>query len=141
MKTKMVYIVTTGEYSDYRIVSVFLKKKVAEAFIEKHNKECHSYDQYEIEEWGVCSCTKADLKKKWFHIIMDKDGNLPNWCNEHHGEVDIPSKPYYCGGVNNDTHLVYVVTAKDFQHAVKIVNEKRIQILAAEAWGNEELFE
>lgn len=50
----IVYIVTSGSYSDYGIVAVFSTKEKAEAFIEQRRQtECYDHDDNEIEEWTL----------------------------------------------------------------------------------------
>ena len=49
-----VYIVTIGEYSDYRIEEVFLTKEKAELYINAHKNDAHYYDDdYNIEEYNT----------------------------------------------------------------------------------------
>lgn len=45
-----IYIVTSGEYSDYSIDSVFTDKAKAEACVELRNR-ASNYSVYDIEEW------------------------------------------------------------------------------------------
>lgn len=49
-----IYVITAGEYSDYRIVCVFTDKDKAEHFVNLHNDYASKYswaDEYEIEEY------------------------------------------------------------------------------------------
>ena len=50
-----VYIVTIGEYSDYRIEEVFLTKEKAELYINAHKNDASYYydDDYNIEEYNT----------------------------------------------------------------------------------------
>lgn len=43
-----IYIVTSGEYSDYRIDAVFTDKSQTELYVATHYEDC---DYKEIEEW------------------------------------------------------------------------------------------
>ncbi len=48
-----VYIITSGEYSDYRINAVFLDKENAELYIERANGGEDRWQECGIEEWDV----------------------------------------------------------------------------------------
>ena len=45
-----VYILTTGEYSSYRIEKVFTNRKKAEQAVAAYN-DTHDYDEYVLEEY------------------------------------------------------------------------------------------
>lgn len=47
-----VYVVTQGEYSDYRIVGVYSTKEAAEALCKKLNTRKY-HDEAQVEEYGV----------------------------------------------------------------------------------------
>ena len=64
-----VYIVTSGEYSDYHIDAVFTTREKAEQFCAVHNT-CERYSNfYNIEEYDVdeSDCTKAEVVYA-FHV-------------------------------------------------------------------------
>lgn len=50
-----VYIVTSGEYSDYHIDAVFTDKKKAETYYSAHNSEGYPYfiEVYDIDKYGI----------------------------------------------------------------------------------------
>lgn len=52
MEKQKVYIVTTGEYSDYGIEAVFLDRALAERYVEQLRKDIN-YDSLQIEEHDV----------------------------------------------------------------------------------------
>ena len=115
-----VYIVTDGDYSDYRICGVFTDKKLADSFCEYHN-----FDQ--VEEHGA----NPDVPT-YTHVLFccsECDGNL--W-------VDRTDTRYtYTDEVKLNDHsyatslsLSGYVLAKDQAHAEKIWQDRVRAILA-----------
>lgn len=47
----MIYVVTSGTYSDYGIKAVFTDKARAEKYVEAHNSGDHVWDKASIEEY------------------------------------------------------------------------------------------
>ena len=119
-----VYIVTTGNYSDYSIFSVHTDKDTA--------------DRVSRENHGDVACWPLDDEHpklqdgySYWRALMKQDGNRASasWeydCIEHEelNEVDL--------SVDHDgtAWIGGVVSAKDEKHAIKILNERRAQILA-----------
>ena len=69
-----IYIVTSGEYSDYGIAGVFLRREKAEAFVRFRNKTASSYEQTEIEEWedsGLQVTRSGGLTPRYFVDVSD----------------------------------------------------------------------
>jgi hypothetical protein len=48
-----VYIITSGEYSDYRINAVFLDHEKALLYVERANGDNDRWQEYGIEEWDA----------------------------------------------------------------------------------------
>src|SRR5438309_10228406 len=69
-----VFIVTSGEYSDYGIDAVFSTEELAQKFIDSFSKS--GYRDMEIEEWKL-NPFENHLKqgRKPFFLRIDKDGN------------------------------------------------------------------
>ena len=73
-----IYLVTSGEYSDYHIDAVFADKEKAERFCALKNNEYNDYNEYEIEEWeedDVEIDTVSELRNMWIGCF-DQHGNL-----------------------------------------------------------------
>ena len=68
----MVYIVTSGEYSDYSIDAVFQDKNKAEAY-------CKCHPNAEIEEWEFFD-DNIYTPYNVVHIYMDISGNAKKIC-------------------------------------------------------------
>ena len=129
-----VYIATEGCYSDYHIVTVFLDKKKAELFAKY-------FEDMEIEEFDVYEKTKIDelmrclsLKRNIYFVRMDIDGKTDLVMEEdwdfHEFELTMRKDPDF-----NDWGLLCIyVLAENEKHAVKITNEKRVQLIANNEW-------
>ena len=132
---KKVYVVTSGSYSDYGIDAIFDTKELAQSFIDSFKDD--SYNDFNgIDEWDL-NPNELDLKanRKPFSLRMDIEGNT--------FELEQSSSSY---GHKNGTDLSFTYKkdlmnvkcfADDEIHAVKIANEKRIQILALNRWGQD----
>lgn len=119
---KTVYIVTQGEYSDYRIVAVFLDKAIAE--------RCAVDTVGDIEEWEIGTIIP---KLPEYSVDIAKDGtilyvnNRGIWGDDHNGEYRGPFSEY-----SYDKIYTFTMRAKDKEHAIKIANEKRARAIAKE---------
>jgi len=137
MKEEKVYIVTSGEYSDYKIEAVFSDKGKAEEFVEVCDKAITYYDKYyKIEEYYL------DIPKEqlfYTEVYMGEDGGVHAACLEvasQHIDMgnDFGVFRLY-GGV---PCFKWVVKTHDRERAIKVANEKRAQILALGIWGDED---
>lgn len=128
MSNKTIYIVTEGEYSDYRICAVFDNKELAQKYIKATTSNSRWSDEKEIEEWPL-----NELKKgyKFFAVNMGKNGNSTV------EEANCIWGPRFFKQYNEE-FLKMNVMAKDEKHAIKIVNEKRVQLIANDMWGKTE---
>lgn len=124
-----VYIVTTGRYSDYSIIAVFDSMELAQAFIDSND---FGSDINDIEEYEL-NPNKTDLAagRKGFEIEMNKDGTTI-CCNMNRSYSHKPNNIYFRFNL-----MCLDCYADDDQHAIKIANEKRVQILALNRWGEE----
>lgn len=123
-----VYIVTSGVYSDYGIEAVFSSVEKAQAFIDKGKKKGEygsEYNDAHIEEYEL-----DRPEEDWCTITvrMGKDGDVKEWYFNYNGESG-----FLCFDINKN--LVWGVKTDDETRAIKVVNEKRIQILAQDLWN------
>lgn len=72
-KNKTVYIVTSGEYSDYHIDAVFLDRSLAEAY-------CDKYPDTEIGEYTADE-EASETDKLWYDVSIHADGDLAVRCS------------------------------------------------------------
>jgi len=131
MKKENVYLVTTGDYSDYHIVAAFNTNKKANDFIKLFN--VNGYDAMRVESLCLNPNSEAvENKRKPYFLRIDKGGRVKdlNWESSYYGfegssEVSFTHDKYWM-----NIHCF----AKDEKHAMKIANEYRIQYLALNKW-------
>lgn len=131
-----IYIVTSGEYSNYGINAVFSTKENAEKYIDI----LYSSDNVEIEEWDVDEDMTLINKIRngeftIYMVSMFKNGNIEEIKKEEPVTI-YWVKAALTGEYNlwTENRLGMWVIAKDEKHAIKIVNEKRVQLIAENKW-------
>ena len=135
MELTKVYIITTGEYSDYTIVSVFVDKGKAERY-------CKFFPDCYVEEWEISedisskvdSLLKQGLYPFYYRVSFDlRDGELyfkKDWvtrmriedrCNfDELSSTHIPEIHAY-----RDRAVFYTqMSARDEEHALKIGRDR-----------------
>jgi hypothetical protein len=120
------YIVTQGEYSDYKIVAVFSTRELAEAFLRVYDSQ-GTYDSADIEEHEIDPHqSEINAGLKVYEVTMDIDGN--NAKAELNSDPDAGTEFYI---LRNYQQFYGRTTcwARDEQHAIKIANERRIVAL------------
>lgn len=124
-----VYIVTEGEYSDRRNIGVFTTLEAAKA------------TGGDVEEWILNNVAGAPGHCSLFQIYMDREGNVRSSQVEDYYGVSLVNPRFIASGWTNHCGIemrgcmVCSVWAKDLIHAVKIVNERRAQLIAENKWG------
>ena len=133
---KYVWVVEGGEYSDYRVAGVFSKKEHAV----RANKALST--KLEVAKWPLDPCVKELLQGyKKYSVVMLRDGTTEDVRLELYTYNFVDSVflwkrtevPAYKGKGIPDA-LSAIVWAKDEKHAVKIVNEKRTEMIANGKW-------
>lgn len=123
---KTVYVLTSGEYSDYHISGVFSTKKKAERFI--LNNPTGSYDRYDIEEWELDERQDDTTKTIWCCVLSLKDGTISGeWSYE------LSCKDYYTE-VKAFRLEVRGCSSVSREHAQKLAIEKRQETLRLEGF-------
>lgn len=129
-----VFIVTDGYYSDYKIIGVYSSKKSAQEVIDSFS----DLNESQIEEWGIDTVLSFPKGMKCYFLRMTKEGKA---YDIDEGRNTIMALEYalkkYMGFGSGGHDLFCNVLAKDKEHAVKIVNEKRIQLIESNRWGKE----
>jgi len=137
-KKQVVYLLTSGEYSDYQVHAVLSAKKGKEFAVTQKQL---GKEEYRLEKFIVDDINKWNIS---IRVQMYRTGDVRNI----EGFISIPSHPSYFAGFykvyfpvehNGEYCLSYVVATDDEERAIKVVNEKRTQILAHDAWGNDEI--
>ena len=120
-----VYIVTSGEYSSYGINAVFSEKKLADEYI-KRAGEGYGIEDYELDE---------PIPEARILVEMSKTGDVSKIVRSIDDQVGIV-RFFRPNLLETDNHMLWCVRTDDKQKAIKIVNEKRFQILALDIWGD-----
>ena len=119
-----VWIVESGEYSDYNVDGIFSTKENAELFRGAYGGEVveRTLDPYvkEIRSGMVL-----------FHVKMNVSGAMIDCYKSDcfYGAGELGLSLYHDGWC-----LVGYIWAKDKQHAAKIANERRVQLIALNQW-------
>jgi len=121
-----VYIVTSGDYSDYCIHAVFSTSGAAETF-------CNTFNCDEVEEWDIDGYAELGIGKKPFCVEISKEGNATVSIYISSDYLP-PNKPINVFFGRDEILRVYCF-ANDKQHAIKIANEKRVEFIALNRWG------
>jgi hypothetical protein len=121
-KLETVYIVTKGDYSDYRIVAVFKSRKEAEDFIGEDTEP-------NIEEW-TCGEPKEGPNRKVWHVKMDLLSG--NFLEKTYTYFTQKPRDWSEGYVNCSYNYHYATGASVIseEHAMKVAIEARQKWLA-----------
>lgn len=126
-----VFLVTRGDYSDYRVCAVFTEKSLAEKYIDSF--KINSCEEFRIEIYQL-NPFSFELKNDYkpFFLRMKRDGECT--------EIYVSDSPYGFENENIDIgfdihkNMYISIFAKDETHAIKIANEKRVQLIAEDLW-------
>lgn len=134
---KKIYIVIEVDDDIYEwnyseeIVGVFENRKIAEILAESFKDmriDEHEFSDNDIRRLGL------DLKKRIFFVRMFKDGKI-DYIEEEKGYYwfKLAAKKEETFVDNNKIFTVYIL-ANDEKHAIKIINERRVQLIANNEW-------
>jgi len=141
---KKIYIVTKGTYSDYSIVSVFSTKEKAEKFMEAFPDD-REYGGYNWIETYKLDPGEPQLLNNGYSVwmihmyhngetpLIKKIDNPNSWDYKNINNLSI-YRPCFNTQKYKAKYLEIRVLAKDEKHAIKIVNEKRVQLIANNKW-------
>ena len=136
-----IYVVTTGEYSDYGICAMFSSKEKADQYCERFKKHA-DYTGYDIEEYTLDPIPDDVYRenKELYHVQMWKDGTVRQTYTTHLSSHNVQLSFAEYGRMERKDDPVVLcmeVWSKSEEHAIKIVNEKRRQLIAENKWGKE----
>jgi hypothetical protein len=123
----VIYVVTQGSYSDYHICGVFDDQRLAERMADKL---CGDVETYHLNPFAAE--IRSDLYG--YKVLMDRQGNVIEARRWTFNTMD--AQGYHT--IWHDDRLFNHCWAKDEQHAIKITNEVRIQLIASNQWPEEE---
>jgi len=118
-----IYIVTEGDYSDYRIVGVFSSKERADAVLASYSNNSGVVEEYDLDSIKVCD----KVNKYWFYF--DLNGKLEDESIAQSSLSDI------CEGMKNNVFrsikgVGVEVFESDRDKAFKIACDLRAEYLA-----------
>ena len=130
-----VFAVEQGQYSDYRVCGLFSTQKKAEEYIEALEWAEGGYDKPRIQEMKVDDPANTKSVIVW----MFEDGGVD------HTSKTAEHKPGFYAAIKNwktnQFKMGWVVQTDEEERAVKVVNEKRTQAIAAGVWGDKDKME
>ena len=119
-----VWLVSQGYYSDYSIEGVFSSENLANEFAALYSEASGA----EVEEFVV-----DDLAIRpgmlYFWIEIDRDGNT-----YHNAQGSPPTSRFVDDIYPLHKSMQMGIWARDIEHAIKIANEKRVQLIADNEW-------
>lgn len=123
------YMVTCGKYSDYRLKGAFSTEEKAEVYGEKLRS--YGEDSVRIDQWQL-----DESENDWVAITvyMLPNGEVQSSMCLMNSPIGFREYHYFHKGET----LCWTVQTNNLERAIKVVNEKRTQILANNEWGNEE---
>lgn len=125
---KKVYLVTSGEYSDYHVEAVYSTKNKAMEHC-MHDRECR-IDERELN---------PNIFNNIIYVVwMAEDGSIDEDSTKSAVFSNVGKGFNFFYEYAGRDYLVWNVKTDDLKRAVKVVNEKRTQILAAGLWGDDE---
>lgn len=137
-----VWAVEQGSYSDYHVVGVYSQREYAEKIAAKINAVGgYGYGDATVAEWPLDPGLEALAHgmDAWF-LRMNRDGETVyiscyGWDKDF---LDVGPLKIYPGRPNKPgPRLQGTVWARDAKHAIKIVNEKRLAMIASGEWPEE----
>jgi hypothetical protein len=121
-----VFVVTDGDYSDYHIVGIFSSQTLANEHVKIYGGD--------VNAWRVDDDTIYNGHKGLaeFYVEMNEDGatETDGW------DLSFPDEDKKYPDIDfSKNKLSCFVLARNREHANKIVNEIRTQLLAQNEWG------
>ena len=128
-----IYAVSTGEYSDYRVVALFTTEELAQKFIDSFVN--NTYTEFNKIEEYILNPHIKDLAagRKPYELRMNINGEIQNI--EHSDTAFGFDGLAQVSFTYDKQWMNFRGFAKDENHAIKIANEKRVQIIAMNKWG------
>jgi hypothetical protein len=142
--SKTVWVIEKGSYSDYRVVGVYTSQERAQLVCDAINKSEAEYDQATIAEWPLDPAADEINQGMVPHLVhMRRDGTTERCEPCSISAYDIRGSDFLWKrsearafqGTNIADVLVATVFASDEKHAIKVVNERRMQMIAMNKWA------
>lgn len=117
---KIIYIVTSGEYSDYGIDAVFTTKEKANEYVQQHGTE-YSIEEYELDK-------EAEKKTQLWRIeFCVEDGKFCEACPTSYDRNKVIDTCYIFDAFvyrGKKQYIRFFIDADSMDRAVKIARER-----------------
>lgn len=141
---KQIFIVTSGEYSDYSIIACFSTEKKAKDFM-KYFSGLSKWNSPRVEVYGLDLSVIEQAEKGYtvYRIVMLRDGSIESIKDEGPDYLYRGSH-YYVWFRQAHRHnsppdaIVVDACAKTREQAIKIANDFRAQSIAQNEWTETE---
>lgn len=120
---KKIYVITSGEYSDYHIVAIYTTRELAEEFIQS-NGNGYTIEEYDIDE------PISKEKKLWFIVFNIKSGELESATTTDYKVEENKDTCFYCDKYMKVAHMHMFVESETMDKAKKIACERFASIKA-----------
>lgn len=131
-----IWVVEKGDYSDYQVVGVFSSRENAQLVADAINKD-DPYDKATVDEWPLDPVVgELSHGRRPFLINMLRDGTVERCDQTEVSAFGIRHmlKPEIWRSRTVQDCLLGEFWGVDAQHAIKIANEKRAQMIARGEW-------
>lgn len=151
---KSVWVVEQGSYSDYGVLGVFSTREAAEMMAARINEAADRCDEEAtVAEWPLDPGVDALRAGLWrFDIWMKEDGSADSVYPASDWKELPAEDPSHGLGNTFEMRILSVhpvptkerqlrarVWARDREHAIKIANERRVQLVASGEWHRAEV--
>ena len=127
--TTKIYLVTDGEYSDFKVIHIASTPEKAE-----YAKRLYKADN-DVEEWVLDELQEHPRGMLYYYVWMQEDGTS-RICQAT--PFCLATQEWEPSALYERMMVVpcvrFAAWAKDEQHAVKIANERRVQLIASGEW-------
>lgn len=133
-----VYLVSDGDYSDYCVLGVFSTLALAEEYKSMRNA-MNDIAEYELDPMPI---NKPPPGMWLYRVVMERTGELGKY-GDYKNAATIEPYRLDCEeeeredclwGSDPKGPMEFYMFARDEKHAVKIANERRLQLLALDRW-------
>lgn len=122
---KKIYVITSGEYSDYRVDAVYSTKELAEDFIQ-HNGNDYCIEEYDLDKPIIRERKLWKREKKLWKIEINSDRNEILNANISYQEPEDTC-------VRNYMNIItFIVGSETMDKAKKIARERYVAIRSNE---------
>ena len=133
-----IYVITSGEYSDYSIDAIFSDEKTAKKYVEVHTEH---FWRPRIEEWNMDEVTIEDLARQeedtlfCYEFTFSEDGNLigqDRFVMEDYMQTIVEDEFWIVGKTSRISNLRIKVCDKNKtrDQCLKIAQDMRAKYLA-----------